>query len=258
MNKNKLQGTGLISGVDLFFRKYFVADFLHKVVQIRNIMEREKWSSHHLVFFREMVEICFGVITTHEAWTGRFYGLVSSAYVEDLSLICHVAVNAVPCLQILVGSTQSNISNHCSIALRRSWGVHTPIRYLGISVGILSLQNSIISWSSALVSHTESPHTAIQSWANSLSTASDSFLRSVYSPHWTIGNRTPLCWSYVLIWYSNCSRARRWVISIYEATFCFVILCTGAHTSNIIMISDQRLRCISTTHVGVNVCLDQS
>ena len=55
-------------------------------------------------------------------------GEKSSLNCAVLRCLFHCAVNMTPCLPSLVAITQSNISNHCSIAKSKSSGVPTPMR----------------------------------------------------------------------------------------------------------------------------------
>jgi len=91
--------------------------------------------------------------------------------------------NITPCLPNLVASTQSNISNHCSIAYIISSGVPIPIKYLGLSFGNLGQVKEITSCIFSLLSPTLTHPTAIQSVANGVSAWIDFSLKSKYDPH---------------------------------------------------------------------------
>jgi hypothetical protein len=89
-------------------------------------------------------------------------GSLSNSNFLLVIFILPVCVKATQCLPRRVGSTQSNISIHLSIASIRSSGVPTHIRYLGLFSGSFVFKTSNILYISFLLSPTDKPQIATQ------------------------------------------------------------------------------------------------
>ena len=82
-------------------------------------------------------------------------------------------------LPFLVGITQSNISIPKAIFSNILIGVPTPIRYLGLSFGRISVTTAVISYISSAGSPTESPPIAFPSAPTDAIYSADCFLKSL-------------------------------------------------------------------------------
>lgn len=71
------------------------------------------------------------------------------------------AVKSMAFRPFLVGMTQSNMSTPRAIASRRFWGVPTPMRYLGRSLGSMLHTTSIMSYITSTGSPTARPPMAL-------------------------------------------------------------------------------------------------
>ena len=110
-------------------------------------------------------------------------GVSSSLYFLFFIFIFPFVPNAVPCLQSLVGRTQSNMSIPLYIASIRSSGVPIHMRYLGLFSGSLSLSVSSILCMSSLDSQTDSHQIATQGVSSFQMNSADCIRRSSYVTH---------------------------------------------------------------------------
>ena len=87
-------------------------------------------------------------------------GLKSRANSAFLILSFPYLVNTVPVRAVRVGSTQSNISMPLITPSTRHSGDPTPIKYLGLSFGIIGTTVSSTSYINSFGSPTDNPPTA--------------------------------------------------------------------------------------------------
>ena len=89
-------------------------------------------------------------------------------------------VKSIAFLAFLVGITQSIISIPRPMLSMIFQGVPTPIKYLGLSFGKISVTSSVILYISSSGSPTESPPIAFPSAPASEITSAEIFLKSEY------------------------------------------------------------------------------
>ena len=110
-------------------------------------------------------------------------------FLRFLIFILPLVVNIVPFLAFLVGITQSNISIPISIAVKIFSGVPTPIKYLGLSAGMIPVECCIISYILKAGSPTANPPIAYPSKFMSINDSMHSRRRSLYVLPWPIPKR---------------------------------------------------------------------